>query len=403
MRIAVAVDSYSAAALPEALPARVRATQRALAKTFVREEAASLAAAGVEVELLVPLPERVGLLGLLAPQRDAEIVTRANEDGFTERFAFWPYHPLLRRAPLALLAARREARALGSLLDAAGPLDLLHAHFALPTGCAAARVAAARGLPYLVTVHESQLEATVRWPHLRRGIGRALAHAARVVAVSDFQRRRILDAFPALEPKTVVVPNGVDVSRFTPRANIRTEGDARISFVGNLVEVKNVPLLLEAARRLAAEGFAFKLAIAGDGPLRSALENAARDLGERARFTGPLGRKEAATLLGERTDVLVLPSRVETFGIVAIEALASGVPVVATRCGGPEETITNDVGRLVPPGDAGALARAIREVWEKRVGFPPARLADYARERYARERVAARLARLYEEVLREHG
>jgi glycosyltransferase involved in cell wall biosynthesis len=109
-------------------------------------------------------------------------------------------------------------------------------------------------------------------------------------------------------------------------------------------------------------------------------------------------------LLREDTDILVVTSqRCETFGNVVVEALASGVPVVATRCGGPEDIVADEVGRLVPIGDPDALARAIREVWEQRDGFPPERLARYARERFSQERIAAQLIALYEEILRGQG
>ena len=126
----------------------------------------------------------------------------------------------------------------------------------------------------------------------------------------------------------------------------------------------------------------------------------ARELGleGRVEFLGPQPQRELVRHLCE-SSALVLPSRAESFGCVLVEALACGTPVVATRCGGPEDIVREDVGRLVAPGDERALATAIEEVLESREQFDPERLRAYALENFSWDRVAERVVSVYREAL----
>ena len=96
-----------------------------------------------------------------------------------------------------------------------------------------------------------------------------------------------------------------------------------------------------------------------------------------------------------QTGLLIVPSRSETFSAVAAEALASGTPVVATRCGGPEDFVTPDVGRLVPIENPAALAQGIDEMLDIRHTFDPMKLHEYAVARFGRRATAARFGALY--------
>jgi glycosyltransferase involved in cell wall biosynthesis len=122
-------------------------------------------------------------------------------------------------------------------------------------------------------------------------------------------------------------------------------------------------------------------------------------LGERVEFAG---RKPLGELVSEiqRSSVLVLPSRAESLGMVLVEALACGTPVVATRCGGPEDIVDERVGVLVPPEDPAALAAGIENVLDRRAEFDPAALRAHALERFGIESVIARYGELYSAALR---
>ena len=140
----------------------------------------------------------------------------------------------------------------------------------------------------------------------------------------------------------------------------------------------------------------------GDGELRSRLEERASTLGldGAVRFHGELPKEEVARMMAA-ADLFVLPSLHETFGCVLIEAMASGVPSVATRVGGVPEVLPPEAGPLVPAGDAAALAEAIDATLQRE--FDPARLRAMAEHDYGYEAFAERWSGVYDELLSSRG
>jgi glycosyltransferase involved in cell wall biosynthesis len=129
----------------------------------------------------------------------------------------------------------------------------------------------------------------------------------------------------------------------------------------------------------------------------AAVRELVRALGltDRVHFLGEVAPNDVATLM-RRSALLVVPSRRETFSLVTAEALASGTPVVATRCGGPEEIITDDTGQLTEVDDAAALAIAIESTLNRT--YDRAALRRYAIDRFGSGVAAERLGQLYERV-----
>jgi glycosyltransferase involved in cell wall biosynthesis len=165
--------------------------------------------------------------------------------------------------------------------------------------------------------------------------------------------------------KVHVVPNGVDLERFSPGAadagltktlGLPPEG-AVVVYIGRLEHGKGPDLFLQAARVAQRTLPQARFLLVGDGPMRAALEADARAADVRATFVGY--QADPRPFLGMAAAVVV-PSRQEAFGRVLIEAMAAEVPVVATRVGGiPEVCVDGRNGLLVPPEDPGALAGAI--------------------------------------------
>jgi glycosyltransferase involved in cell wall biosynthesis len=164
-----------------------------------------------------------------------------------------------------------------------------------------------------------------------------------------------------------------------------------------------VDVLLEAFALLRRRGVEVRLALAGD-PYYRAYEREAQRLRELAEtlgvaeFIDMLGGQppaDVARLMAESA-VVVLPSRRESFGAVLIEALACGTPVVATRCGGPEEIVTPDVGKLVPTEDPPALAAALLDVLEHAEAYDPQALRRYALTRFGPATVGQQIATRYD-------
>ena len=295
---------------------------------------------------------------------------------------------LLEMTALSLLARRRDE------LDA-----IYSVHY--ETGAIAARVGEALGLPVLVKLACSGPFGDARGlldsPDRERQL-EALRGVSRLVAITDEIAREAQELLE-LSPRQIArLRNGVDLSRFTARA-APPPGPPRVLFLGRLGEQKRVDLLLEALSLLRRRVPEAELDVAGDGPLMQGLQVHAERLGLRraARF---LGRQEDVLPLLAAAHVLALPSAVEGTSNALLEAMASGLPVVATRVGGTLELVRDGVeGLLVPPDDARALAAAL-----ERVLLEPglaARLGAAGRDRVEHEHDLGRVVDAHLELFRE--
>ena len=194
-----------------------------------------------------------------------------------------------------------------------------------------------------------------------------------------------------------VMPNVVDTDVFTPAAHDHHEGPARLLTVGALAQKKGHTYLLDALAELATRREA-TLDLVGDGELRGQLEAHAARLGlsGAVRFHGEVPKERVAELM-RGADLLVLPSLHENLPCVLIEAMASGLPSVASRVGGVPEAVDADAGVLVAPGDPGALVAAVGAALER--DFDSAEIARRARERYSYEAVARGWTAVYESLV----
>lgn len=232
--------------------------------------------------------------------------------------------------------------------------DVIVAHFAFPTG--AVGLLAAGRIPVVVVAHGRDVDLVERKPPGVRALTRAVLRRAALTVAVGAEAEREARALGA--SRTLVASMGYDEDSFVPRS--RTEARARLGldpgrrvavFVGNLIERKGIGVLLEAARQ-AGEDITWL--VVGGGPERARWE---RDAPARVRFAGPQPPDEVPWWLAA-ADVAVVPSLREPFGVAAVEALACGIPVVASEVGGLA-ALPGDAGILVPPGDAAALAKEV--------------------------------------------
>ena len=243
-------------------------------------------------------------------------------------------------------------------------VDHLHNHFANSSCSVAATAAAIAGVPFSFTMHGP---AIFFEPH-RWAVGEKIARARFVACISHYCRSQaMILSDQAHWGKLRIVHCGVQPDRYRVvehRAEgVRGDGTVRLLFVGRLAGVKGLPVLLEAFAGLPDR---YHLEVIGDGSEREQLQRQAAslpgDAGERVAFRGYRSQDEVAEALG-RTDAFVLPSFAEGVPVVLMEALASGVPAVATAVAGVGELVVHgQSGRIVPPGDPVALGAAIREL-----------------------------------------
>ncbi|HEX8969371.1 MAG TPA: glycosyltransferase, partial [Chloroflexota bacterium] len=220
------------------------------------------------------------------------------------------------------------------------------------------------------------------------------------IAVSHAVRDHIVQVTGDLG-KVRVIPNVVDGVEFAPPAERRRVSD-QVLFVGILRNSKGFDVLLRALPELRRERPSVRIKVVGDPFYRAYQQEADRlrqlatELGvsDCLEIVGGKSPAETARLMAE-SQVVVLPSRRESFGTVLIEALACGTPVVATRCGGPEDIVTPDVGRLVPSEDPQALAAALISVLDAPGQYPADDLRAYALTHFGAPVIAQRLANEY--------
>ena len=284
---------------------------------------------------------------------------------------------------------------------------LVHAYleFSSTLGVAAA-LSLGAAAPLVVIQLVNDLFSRPRWA---RAAGRIFAaRVAGYVAVSPGVRRSAVQAYRGRPRRIAVIPPGIDVRRFDRArvdparvADFRQGASRVVGTVGRLADQKALDVLLDAAPRLLADDPGTRLLIVGDGPLRPALERRARQLGVQGAVVFA-GHQADVVPAYSAMDVFVLPSRYEGFGIVFLEAMAVGVPVVGTRVVGSEDAVVDGVtGLLVPCGDAPALAAAVLRLFSdcrlrERLCAEAAR--KVARD-HTREEMAVRTESFYHELL----
>jgi glycosyltransferase involved in cell wall biosynthesis len=204
-----------------------------------------------------------------------------------------------------------------------------------------------------------------------------------------------------LRARFEVIPNVVDTTLFFPATSPRDRNshEKRILFVGQMEPVKGIPYLLQALSLRHRKRNDFRLDIVGNGDSRMSYEHLAADLklGDVVAFHGLTTRQEVADLM-RRADLFILSSLTETFSVPVAEALASGVPVLSTRCGGPEEFLVDDTGILVSPGDVDALFKGLDCMLDSLHRYSRRWISQYARERFSPQCVGGKLHAVYQSL-----
>ena len=333
-----------------------------LSAPFNRQQFAALARrCELEVAATIPWFPGAGLLGRWSSagklarvprtEQIAGISVRHPRTLFVPRLAHGAWGPLY----LASIAP--------GLLRYRGKIDIVLGTWAYPDGFAAVIAARLLGVPCVVKLHGSDINVIAKLPGPRRQTAWALAHAARVVAVS----RALGDEVAALgvpRERIALVMNGVDSELFhlRDRAQARRElglPDGPMALcVGNLKPEKGVLDLARAWAHVARDLPDARLVIVGGGPLRAELE---AQMPPRATLAGPQPLAKVPIWMAA-CDVLVLPSHIEGMPNVVLEALACGRRVVASAVGGVPDLITSDaLGALVPAQQPEALAAALTQ------------------------------------------
>lgn len=246
-----------------------------------------------------------------------------------------------------------------------GVPDIIHAHSAIGGGSAAAMIKAQHGVPYVLTEHSSMFEKKLIQPWQKPYIDSAFTQASRVNAVSGPFKNILGKMYPHQE--IGVIPNLVDTEYFHyPPCNYTQNNKFRFISIGFLKENKGFMRLIKSFSTAFDDEMDIELLIGGDGEQRQILMDYVKELNIEGQvtFLGELSREQVRKALWD-SDVFVLTSDNETFGVVLIEAMSTGMPVIATRCGGPEGFVSKDVGWLVNKDNIKQIACTMKEAYNK--------------------------------------
>ncbi len=251
-----------------------------------------------------------------------------------------------------------------------GKPDLILVHSVTWAGYAASLIKERYNIPYLVVEHRSffvwstpEARKMVR-PYYLPFFEEAYRNCHTLVPVSESLMRGIRELMPWVEEKVTVLPNMIREDMFLPPEQPRKSDPFVFIWAGRFEHVKGIDLLLEATHLLKQKiNSTFRIRLAGKGSLRSELELQSERLGltGEVEFLGRISREEMQQEM-QGANCFVLPTRYEAFGVVLIEAMASGLPVIATRSGGPDTIITKENGLLIDPDDVNQLAEAMEQI-----------------------------------------
>ncbi|MCF8009643.1 MAG: glycosyltransferase [Halanaerobiales bacterium] len=371
------------------IPSWYPSKENKLSGIFFKEQAEALSRAGHKV--IVAYPEMWNILKF--PRRFFKqgilVQTENNLDVF--RYKGYNYFPKLYNLKKKLFLKR--AKKLYRLIEEKhGKPDVIHAHSALYGGYAASVIGKEENIPTVLTEHSSAFSRDIYNRVQIRIIKKTLNDIDKVIAVGIGLKKDI----EKIVPNRVIemIPNMIDTDKFRPL----TKNDSYNSFtffsLGFLDYNKGFDILIKAFKKAKIDNS--QLLIGGEGKEKKKLISLRDKLGlqNQVKFLGRLNRKQVLKEMNS-CDIFVLASRQETFGVVLIEALACGKPVIATRSGGPEIIVNDNNGLLVPADDIAFLAKAMVRIRKEINQYDSEIIRKICTDNFSREAIVKKIELQY--------
>jgi len=383
-------------------------TSNEVAGIFVHEHVKALVAQGVEARVISPVPWVPFPIKFLREKWKgySEIPEKTVWEGIQ---VWYPRYPVLPKAWLFSSSGKRMYLGIKKSVEKIYqefPFDLIHAHVALPDGYAGMLLAQKYKKPLIVTIHGQDLQRTVfRGAAYKQALREVFAAAHKVIVVSEKLKRVAEEQFDM--DKAIVVHNGVSLEKILrdDQVFIYKQGKRVLLSVSNLIQTKGIDLNIRAVSRLINKYPNLHYIVVGSGPLKTALLQLSYKLGlaNKVKFIGRVSHQDVMKYMAG-CEVFVLPSWQEGFGVVYIEAMAHGKPVIACRGEGPEDFIEHGrTGLLVEPQDVDSLVEALDFLLShpKEAKAMGKRAQEVVLRYYTWEGNAAKTIEIYKEVL--HG
>lgn len=277
-------------------------------------------------------------------------------------------------------------------------IDLIHLHNSV-AGNIVILMKEQYNIPYMVTEHSSAFARGLVSQREMKKYKWVYQKSSYNIAVSKTFCRLVEDIF---DLEFNYLPNVVNSEYFSPKEDA-SKKDFQFINIANLNKNKNQILLIRAFSKLFSENKNIKLSILGGGLEYKNLQNEIDTLHmqEQINLFGFAPREQVLEQL-QHSDAFVLSSKYETFGVVLIEAMSCGLPVIATKCGGPESIIENDeLGILVENDDLEELSNAMKYVYENREKYESKKIRNYVVDNFSEKAISTKLINIYKKVLNE--
>jgi len=292
-------------------------------------------------------------------------------------------------------------RALVKKLRSLPKPDLIHSYVTFPAGFLAYRLAEKWKIPYIISEHSGPFP----FPEYISGgkvsskIALPLHNASAVLAVSSFLQSQILSACFV---QSVVIPNLVDTEFYQPASFAKPRKRFSFFSLSSLTYAKGVMDLVEAFGIAVQKGLNADLFIGGNGYLEPKIKHKiiASHLEHRIHLLGFLNPQQALEQY-QKCDCYILPSHLESFSLVLLEAMACGKPILATACGGPKDIVTPETGILIPPQNPGLMAEAMLKMKDNISTYSAERIRGIVIKNYSPAIICNKITAVYQNVLQK--
>jgi L-malate glycosyltransferase len=360
--------------------------------SFFREQAELLKKAGADIDIVFNENRSLSNLSFLRLKRAHFQISITMEQGLrVMRRMNWNVIPT--RFSIGMkIWIRQSIKLAEKYVKRFGIPALCHVQCSIPAGFVALYLKEKYGIPYIVTEHSSYMDHGVSDKDINE-YKKVFLHAERIIVVSNSFKKVISKKFGIDESTIQVIPNFIDEDFFINLSNL--EDCKNIVTVSYHTANKNISLLIKSFSKLHKKYPEYNLIIAGEGPETQKLKQLVKyyHLENKVKFVGFLS-KESVKDLFVNSCLFVLPSEFETFGLVLVEAMAMGKPVIATKCGGPEEIIVPGTGLLVED-NIDSLLNGMMLVLDNLTNYDPLYIRKHVLNNYSSYSVSSKYLELY--------
>lgn len=364
--------------------------------SFFKEQAIALKEAGNDVGIIYSETRRVTGINFNTFKKNHFQVKEYNEDGVrTIRLHGW--NILSMRNSLGInLWMKQSLKIFEQYVNKYGRPDIIHVHCGLYGGNVAKNIREKYNVPYVITEHSSIVMNSLLNEYDKKLLSEAYNNADCLISVGSRLRESMMNY---TNNEIIVIPNIVDTTIFSYKPSHQRDSFKFVT-VCMLKKDKNIKLLLQSFAKSFKGNSTVTLMVIGDGPEKNSLIILSKELGidSQIEFLGAINRNNLYSYLS-KADSFVLPSNYETFGVAYIEALACGLPIITTRCGGPEDFYNEKLGYIIPVDNLEELSVSMERMIAEYDLFNKESISKYIKEKFSKEIIVKKIMKIYYKIL----